>query len=182
MQYQYPNLRLLITDDQWTWSLPNIRLFFMKHDYPISSKTQSAQLNKSYKNVLYVKDLIESKKVINLKSMILSFIYPLVESCVFSVSGALIIFLAILAQATANIFFHIKLPFTASCRLLTVSATPPMAILCTLATINIYFTPIIYLIIFIGYFSYALRSVRRSGLYSSTKISFRRRFTRELQL
>lgn len=163
MKLKYPELRFLMTRDHLTSWLPDMRLFFMTKALSFNKQPQQYKLGLLNKNdVLSVQDVIKTKSAPGRKKVAAFIIYTTVASTVFCLSAINTILSGILGQAISIIFFHMRLSFLTSCRLMTAAATVPLSLGCVLAAINIYFNPITYGALLAVYFSYATISVRRA--------------------
>ncbi len=172
LQHEYPDLQLLITQDQFTWSVPAIRLFFMQNALSSSTTPQAESFGRLADDVFSAQDFVRSARVVFLKWLIVGSVYPVLVAAIFGFLSVMFLVSAMLGKAVAHIFFQMHLSFVTSCRLLIVASTVPLSLFSILVTANIYLNLKVYWILIAIYFCYAVIVIRGNITGSRSIISF----------
>ena len=126
---------------------------------PIYARTFEKGLN----GLLSGAEWIHSTGISKLSTLMQILVFPSIVLFYFAIFGVILLLLSALVQLYADIFFSLKLPFKAACRLLVIAATPTLALFFFMRCGN-FAVPgmsLIYGVLLLSYISYGLYSVKR---------------------
>lgn len=159
----YPKLTVLITKNKIDFRPPSYKQFLglsnNANDNPIYTRTFEQELN----GQLSGEEWIHATGISKLNTLVQLAVFPCVTIFYFCFFSILLLILSALVQLYSDIFFNHKIPFKASCRLLSVAATPTLTLFFLMRSIN-FAVPRIgldYIVLLLTYISYGLYSAKR---------------------
>jgi len=163
MPQAYPQLVALITKHKVMIRPPGYKQFLGLATDNLSNPIHTQSFDKGLNGVFSGAAWIQASGISRLNTLIKILIFPCVVVFYFSFFCVLLFLLSALAQLYSDIFFRLKLPFKATCRLLTVAATPVLVLFFFMRYSNIVVPGIIldYGVILLAYISFGLYSVKR---------------------
>lgn len=163
MNQTYPKLTVLITKNKMDFRPPGYKQFLGLAKNNIGSPIYTHTFDKGLNGRLSGTEWIHSTGICKLKTLMQIMVFPSVILFYFGVFGIILLLLSSLVQLYADIFFNLKLPFKASCRLLAVAATPSLVLFFFMRGGN-FAAPgmsLVYGVLFLSYISYGLYSVKQ---------------------
>lgn len=159
----YPQLKILITRDTLYFRPPSLKQFIGLSTSSIGNKVYSHPFGKAQNGIFDGKTWINSSGYSKLNTIAKMCIYPLAILIFTLIYFIILLVFSTLGQLCSNVFFGLKLKFEDSFRLLTVAATPQIALFFIGQATNLIFPGLgfVYLVLLIAYFFYALSSVKR---------------------
>ena len=134
---QYPDLSILITKHQIHYRVIQPQYFIQTTSMPTKIAAQS--IPKATNEVFDGKDWLKTAGILKLKYVAMLLMYPVFLSLFFVFYLTTLLIFAFLGQLLARIFFDVKLKFSESCRLFSVSSTPQIVLFFILLTFNTMF-------------------------------------------
>jgi hypothetical protein len=167
----YPQLKVLLTKNEIFFRPPSFKQFLNVTTSSTGNRIYSHVFSKTINGTFEGEHWIETSGISKLNTLVIMLIVPLVTIFYWAIFSILILFISTLWQLCSDVLLGIKLKFKESCRLLTVSSTPLIAFFFLIRTSNIVFQGLgfIYFILLIGYFFYAVLSVKREQALRATK-------------
>ena len=159
----YPELKVLLTKHEIFFRPPNFEQFLSNTTSSIGNKIYSHTFSKTINGTFEGAHWITTSGISKLNTLVIMLIFPLVTFFYWAIFSTVILLLSTLWQLCSDVLLGIKFEFEASSRLLAVSSTPLLAFFFLIRANNFVFHGVgfIYLTIFIGYFFYAVLSVKR---------------------
>ncbi len=163
MSGNYPDLTILITKDKILYRQPKLPLFSNIPASFTSNEIYQSSLGNTSNEVFVGEDWVKSSGLLKLKLLSEALVYPMMAMFFFSIYMVFILILAMLAQVFSHVLFGVKLRFKEASRLLSVAATPQIAFLFILLSMNITFPGLgfLYCGLVAIYFSYGVISIKR---------------------
>lgn len=163
MEQAYPQLTVLITKNKIEFRPPSYKQFLGLAKDTIGNPIYTHTFDKGVNGLLSGTKWVHSSGISRLNTLMQILVFPCVTLFYFGVFGVMLLLLSTLVQLYADIFFSLKLPFKTSCRLLTVAATPTLALFFFVRCGN-FAVPgmgLIYGVLILSYISYGVYSVKR---------------------
>lgn len=163
MNQKYPQLTVLITKNKMILRPPSYKQFLGLAKDNIGNPIYTRTFDNGLSGVLSGAEWIHSTGISRLNTLMQLLVFPCVTLFYFSVLGVILLLLSSLVQLYSDIFFNLKLPFKASCRLLAVAATPTLVLFFLMRWGN-FAVPgmgLVYGILILSYISYGLYSTKR---------------------
>lgn len=168
MNEKYPDLIMLITADKYYFRAPKLR--FLKDDlknqrYFDTQRIESFDFSNIESGVFDAKAWIKDSNLMRLKNGLLAFIYPFLVSAFFGIFVTFLLVLSMMGQLVSYTIFKYKLKFKPACRIMMVSSSVGLSLfLCLKATqYNTNLMNCMCILLIIGYFCFAVLSVRRES-------------------
>jgi len=162
---KYPQLRVLITKNQFIyWSPPPT--FFFSHDPQNTHTSPVVQtLDKNMNDVFDGSKWIRSSGINKVYFLSMFIIYPSVLLIFYVFYQIFILVFAMMAQLLVSLFLKFTVTYPQACRLLTVSATPQIFVLLVFMSLDWVFpgAGFILLLLLALYFTYAAVSLKRAS-------------------
>lgn len=163
MKQEYPQLVVLITKNKMILRPPSYKQFLGLAKDNIGNPIYTRTFDKELNGLLSGKEWIDSTGISKLNILMQILVFPCVTLFYFGVFGIMLLLLSALVQLYSDIFFSLKLPFKASCRLLAVAATPTLELFFFMRAGN-FAVPgmgLVFGVLLLSYLSYGLYSVKR---------------------
>lgn len=163
MNQAYPQLTVLITKNKMILRPPSYKQFLGLAKDNIGNPIYTHTFDKGLNGLLSGTEWIHSTGISRLNTLMQILVFPCVTLFYFGVFGVILLLLSALVQLYSDIFFSLKLPFKASCRLLAVAATPTLMLFFFMRCGNFAVSGmgLVYGVIILSYISYGLYSVKR---------------------
>ena len=159
----YPQLTVLITKNKMDFRAPSYKQFLglskNSTGNPIYTRTFNKDLNGQFSGT----EWIHSTGISKLNVLIQMMIFPCIMLFYLGIFSATLLLLATLTQLYADIFFRLKLPFKAACRLLITASTSTL-VLFFIMRCNDWTASgmrLVYSVLLLSYISYGLYSVKQ---------------------
>ncbi|MBA2648026.1 MAG: DUF1189 family protein [Legionella sp.] len=161
---EYPAMHMLITADKLFFKPPVPQLLNQGNNSATTTPnihTFSPNMN----GIFSGKQFVSEKRVAHLKWITQALLYPIFLALFCSIALVIFPILALLAQFFTLVFFSFRLGYKQACRLLIVSATPMLCVLFLFLCFNLMFsgTGVIITLLLVGYFSFAVVSLKRNS-------------------
>ncbi len=161
MNEKYPELIMLITKNKIDFRPPSYKQFLNLSKDSINNPIYTRTFDKKFNGFISGEAWLRSSGILKIKTIMKIFIFPLVTLFYFVIFGVTLLLLSSIVQLYSDIFFNRKIPFKASCRLLSVAATPALLLFFLMQCSGFALPNIDYVVIVLTYISYALYSVKR---------------------
>ncbi len=168
MNQEYPQLRVLITKNKMDFRPAGYKQFLGLAKNTMRNPIYTYSFDKGLNGVLSGTEWIDSTGISKLNTLMQIMVFPSVIIFYFGAFGIVVLLLSGLVQLYADIFFNLKLPFKASCRLLAVAATPTLALFFFIRCLDFALSGMswVYGVLLLSYISYGLYSVKwQRGLF-----------------
>jgi hypothetical protein len=154
----YPQLTVLITKNKMYFRPASYKQFLGLAKDAIGNPIYTHTFDRGLNGVLSGPEWIQSTGVSKLNALMQIMVYPCVTLFYFGFFGVVLFLLSALVQLYADIFFSIKLPFRASCRLLAIAATPTLVLFFLMRCCSFVISGIgfVYGVLLLSYISYGL--------------------------
>jgi len=163
MKQAYPQLTVLITKNKMDFRPPSYKQFLGLAKNAIGNPIYTRTFDKGLNGLLSGAEWLHSSGISKLNTLIQILVFPCVIFFYFGVFWVILLLLSALVQLYSDIFFSLKLPFKASCRLLAVAATPTLVLFFFMRGSNFAVAGmgLVYGVLILSYISYGLYSVKR---------------------
>jgi hypothetical protein len=163
MTQVYPQLRVLITKNKMNFRPPSYKQFLGLPKDAMSNPIYTHRFDKGINGLFSGTEWIHSTGISKLNVLMQIIVFPSVILFYFGVFGVILLLLSALVQLYSDIFFGLKLPFKAACRLLAVTATPALVLFFFVRCGNFAISGMgfVYGVLLLSYISYGLYSVKR---------------------
>lgn len=163
MNQEYPQLTVLITKNKMILRPPSYKQFLGLAKDNIGNPIYTRTFDYGLNGALSGTEWIHSTGISRLNTLMQILVFPCVTLFYFSVFGVMLLLLSSLVQLYSDIFFNLKLPFKASCRLLAVAATPTLVLffLIRWGNFSVPGMGLVYGVLILSYISYGLYSTKR---------------------
>jgi hypothetical protein len=163
MNQAYPQLSVLITENKMYFRPPGYKQFLGMAKVTIGNPIYTRTFDKGVNGLLSGTEWIHSTGIARLNTLMQILVFPCVTLFYFVIFGVILLLLSSLVQLYSDIFFSLKLPFKASCRLLAVTSTPTLLLFFFIRCGNFAVSGmgLVYGVLFLSYVSYGLCSVKR---------------------
>jgi hypothetical protein len=128
MNQSYPQLTVLITKNKMDFRPASYKQFLGLVKENIDNRIYTRTFEKGLNGWLSGAEWIHSTGISKLNTLMQILVFPSIVLFYFAVFGVILLLLSALVQLYADIFFSLKLPFKAACRLLVVAATPTLVL------------------------------------------------------
>ncbi|KTD16997.1 DUF1189 family protein [Legionella jordanis] len=162
---RYPYLTALITTDRFFYRIPSPQLFFakdmQKNPTQVLSQTFSPNINQVFDGNTWIK----SSGIERIKFLSQLMVYPTVALLFFAMFLVFYLVFALMGQFLSKLFLNFSISYKQACRLLMVSSTPQLLLLLLALAANVLFPGFgaLLIIIFIGYYLFAMYSLKRES-------------------
>lgn len=163
MNQAYPQLTVLITKNKMDFRPPSYKQFLGLAKNNLGNPIYPRTFDRGLNGQLSGAEWIHSAGFSKLNTLMQILVFPCVTLFYFGVFGVVLLLLSALVQLYSDIFFNLKLPFKASCRLLAVAATPSLVLFFFMRCGN-FAVPgmgLVYGVLILSSISYGLYSVKR---------------------
>lgn len=160
----YPKLTILITKNTIAFRAPEPKFFIGTEATAPGEKVYVNHISPEDNEQFLAKDWLSTGRVARLYWVTMGSVYPIVAFFFYGLYVVLLWTLGLLGQMCAKIFFKMPLTYAESCRVISVSATPQLALFMLLLASAITLPSglgLIYMLLQAIYFSYAVISIRR---------------------
>lgn len=158
----YPQLRVLITNNTMYFIPPSYKEFLGFTKSSSANKVYSKTLGKDANGIFDGQNWLNTSGFAKLNTVLQILVFPCITLTYLIICMLLLVVLATLAQLCSDVFFGLKITYKESCRLLSVSSTPMFTLLFLIRISNfpLPHLGLVYLVLLINYFFYALYSVK----------------------
>lgn len=156
----YPQLTVLITKNKIDFRPPSYKQFLGLAKDAIGNPIYTRTIDKGLNGLLSGTEWLHSSGISKLNTLMQILIFPGVTLFYFGVFAVLLLLLSALVQLYSDIFFSLKLPFKAACRLLAVAATPSLVLFFFMRCGNFAVPGLVYGILMLSYISYGVYSAK----------------------
>jgi hypothetical protein len=163
MNPTYPQLTVLITKNKIDFRPPSYKQFLGLAKDAIGNPIYTHIFDKGLNGLLSGTEWLRSSGISRLNTLMQILVFPSVTLFYFGVFAVSSLLISALVQLYSDIFFSLKLPFKASCRLLVVAETPTLVLFFFLRYCNVAVPgmALIYGVLILSYISYGLYCAKR---------------------
>lgn len=162
---KFPQLRVLITKNQFIYWPPSPTFFFAEPTNTVSIQPITQRLDKNMNDVFDGEKWIRSSGVKKVFYLSVAIIYPSLVLILYSMYLVAVLVFAMMAQFIVNLFLKFSLTYPQACRLLAVSGTPHILVLFAIIALNWIFFGVgfVLFLFFAVYFTFAVLSLKKAS-------------------